>query len=719
MERMEAVEILVEAARADARAVPLADLAEAVFRGPLAAGGSEVREGQIRMAREVADAIEAGPAARLAVEAPTGSGKSLALLVPAVLAILRREAAADGAGARVIVSTAGIPLQRQIVGKDVPALSEALGIELSAAVVKGRSNYACRDRLAVHADASSLEGDEARRVARWIEDGGSGDREDLPWKLQRWGSLSVTGEDCLGTGCTFSGTCIATRFLHAAGTARIVVMNHAYLALAGGKWLAEGAVALIVDEAHELEEALRKAQSGEITAGQTDHWRREFSRATDGAELAPEEVPDGTFDDPEEDESAEDGAHVLPLFAGVEVPGPPTLAEVEEPWADDFPPAPVRTGFDGMADAIAEAIRSVTDAADEEAGPRDVSRLREGWWPGEGRPGAVLADAAAMLDRLERLDTAHEARVNRCMQGLRKLAARLNHAAEVPEGYAVWTERERGKRRINVAPIEVKLPDRAVPTVLCSATLGAGRPAEAARAIGVEARELVLPHPWPVENMGVCFVPKGPSPKDPRWPAWCDRGAVWFARQCGGGVLVLASSWARAEAIAAALRAEVPWRVRLQGEAGRTELVDWFREDEDGILVGTASFRQGLDVAGRACRGVVIDRIPFPSPGDPLEEAISERFKDGFRERSIPVAAQALRQSAGRLLRTVNDRGAICVLDPRLAEETWARRLREAVAPIPVTRDPTDVRRVLAGERPEGAIVEKPRKAARTRSARA
>lgn len=712
---MEAVEILVEAARVDDRAVPLADLAEAVFRGPLAVGGSEVREGQIRMAREVADAIEGGPASRLAVEAPTGSGKSLALLVPAVLAILRREAA-DGGSARVILSTAGIPLQRQIVGKDVPALSRALEIDLSAAVVKGRSNYACRDRLAVLADGASLESDEARRVSRWIEEGGSGDREDLPWKLQRWGSLSVAGEECLGAGCGFAGTCIASRFLHSAATARIVVMNHAYLALAGGKWLAEGAVALIVDEAHELEEALRNAQSGEVTAGQADHWRRDFERAIDGAELAPEEVPEGTFEDPEEDESAEDGSHVIPLFAP---PAPPSVEEIEALWADDdFPPAAVRTGLAGVADGIAAAIRSVTDAADEEAGSRDVVRLREGWWTGEGRPGAALADAAALLDRLERLDPAHDARVNRCMKGLRKLAARLNHAAEVPEGYAVWTERERGKRRICVAPIEVKLPDRAVATVLCSATLGAGRPAEAARAIGIEARELVLPHPWPVDKMGVCFVPKGPSPKDPRWAEWCDRGAVWFARQCGGGVLVLASSWARAEALAAALRVEVPWRVRLQGEAGRTELIDWFREDEDGILVGTASFRQGLDVAGRACRGVIIDRIPFPSPGDPLEEAIAERFRDGFRERAIPVAAQALRQSAGRLLRTVSDRGAICVLDPRLAEESWARRLREAVGPIPVTRDPKDVRRVLAGDLPEGVIVEKPRKAARTRSAR-
>ena len=719
---MDAIEILVGAAQADDGAPSLADLVEAVFRGPLAEGGAEVREGQIRMAREVAAAIEEGPSARLAVEAATGSGKSLALLVPAVLAILRAEARGT-IGARVIVSTAGIPLQRQVVGKDVPALARALGIEISAAVVKGRNNWGCHERLDALADSPTAEGGEARRVARWIREGGSGDREDLPWPVQRGGDLSVSADDCLGRGCPRAGDCLATAAIERAKTAKIVVMNHAYLAVAGGAWVnpgvdSPGAVALVVDEGHELSDALRRAQSGEVRASQADHWRREIGRLTDGVPYPADEV-----------DAPDDVAELLPQLLP-DLPSP-VLAVVPEwvtPWApvddegDPFPAAraPDLSGWAALAHDVADAVDSVTSAAAEAADGVSPHRLRSGWFQGPAKPGAPVSAAAAVLERVEVEEDYHRARIRKAIRALRKLASRLNAAAEVPDEYAAWVERDdRGREVVHVAPTVVVLPDRPSPTILCSATLGAGHPKEAAAEIGVEAREVVLPHPWPVEEMGVCFVPKGPNPKDSGWAEWCERGAVWFARQCGGGVLVLASSWARAQALAAALRGQVPWTVRVQGEAGRTELVEWFRTDGDGILVGTASFRQGLDVAGRACRGVLIDRIPFPAPGDPLEDAIAERFKDAFRERSIPVAAQALRQSVGRLLRTAEDRGAICVLDPRLAEAPWARRLREAVAPIPISRDPKDVRRVLDGARPEGVVpADKPRSTATTRTAR-
>jgi ATP-dependent DNA helicase DinG len=648
-----AVEILVGATRTDPEAPSLADLAERVFREPLAELGYRPREGQIRMARAVAEAIRKGPGSRLAIEAPTGLGKSLGHLVPGLLAVLRAEASGIE-GAKMIVSTAGIPLQRQLVQKDIPMLAKALGIEVRASVLKGLANYACRERLDDLELTHGPEGEEARRVLAWLNAGGSGDREDLPWPLRRWSALAVAGDECLGRGCPKADACIGNAARKRSLSARIVVMNHAYLALAGGKWLTDKTVALVADEAHDLEDSIRRAASLEVTIGSARHWRREVYSFTDDGALA---------------------------------------TEVEQVVTDVVLAAAART-------------------------KEGRERLFAGWWDRpEPQPAEPIERAAKAIEAIETEDDHYKAKLNRAIKGLNKLATRVRYAVDVPDRIAVWMEQRGDRRReaISIAPVDARLPDRSVPTILCSATLGAGHPAEAAKALGIAAEGLVLPSPWPLERMAVCVVPKGPDPKDSLWKPWAEEQVVEFVERCGGGVLVLASSWVRAEAYAIALRRRVSWPVLFQGEAGRAELVEKFRSIEDSILVGTASFRQGIDVQGRACRGVVIDRLPFPQANDPLEQAIGETLKDPFRERSVPIAAQALRQAVGRLLRSESDRGAVAILDSRLMEAPWARRLRDAVAPIPLSASMEDVSRLLRGEEP---LAVRPRAAASAVSAR-
>lgn len=640
---------------------PLADVTERAFRGPMAAAGLAPRQSQIDLARAVADTIDAGPrsGAKLAAEAPTGTGKSLAYLVPGFLGVIRALAAGRDA-ARLLVSTSGIPLQRQLVDKDVPAIRRAFGVDVSASILKGLGNYACLAKVEDAELAIGPDGEEARAVRKWLASGGSGDREDVPWPVRSWSAVSTKAELCLGQKCRHYDACPAQAARRAAKTAKIVIANHAYLALAGGKWIAEGPVALIADEAHDLEDSIRRAQSVRITSGSGRGWKSEIM------------------------ELLGDGAAVAAV--------------------------------DAAASVVVQAAAEATE------GSRN-GRLLEGWWLGEPEPWVPVREVALAVEHLPESEDDHlTARRERLVKGLRMLATRIRLAVEAAPTVAVWTECDRmsGRVSLEVAPLAAVLPSRQTPTVLCSATLGGGDPSVAAAAVGVpDARSLVVPSPWPLEEMAVAVVPPGPDPKHDAWSRWAAGRVVDFVRRCGGGVLVIASSWRQAEVYAAALRGAVDLPVFLQGERGRSELVDAFRADEDSVLVGTASFRQGVDVQGRACRGVVIDRIPFPQVGDPVEEAIGETLLDAFRERSIPIAAQALRQSVGRLIRHPDDRGAILILDSRLKSAAWARRLREAIAPIPISSDIEDVDRILAGQRPTGAVGRiKPARALSARSAR-
>lgn len=648
----------------------LTDVVEAVFRGPLAEAGCPPREGQIAMARAVAETIDEAPpgeAAALAVEAATGLGKGLGYLVPAVVAIMRNNARKPPEGSerrnKAIVSTANIALQRQLIGKDIPMLSRALGVQIRAAQMKGRSNYVCSEKL----DTASRIIDEhapfVREVREWLDGGGSGDREDLPGVVdpRGWARVSVSAEECLGPECPFAAKCCSNKLRIEAEKADVIVVNHSFLALAHKK-LAVGAVALLADEAHELEDALRRARAAQVYETTGSHWAKVLDRY--GAE-------------------PEVGAAVRRVISDVCHHAQVELGQEQQRrllpgWRPEADADALREAFGPARKFLSALAASLSEQADETDNDEEARSLKRR---------AVRAEKEA--------------------EQLGRLAGRLAAVVLGGDGYCAWVERdERRGSSVSLAPVAVKVPPGFPAVVLASATLAiGGRTAKAAESLGLEgASEMVLASPWPIERMAVAIVPKdAPDVNDERWQPWAAKTVVDFAHEMRGGVLVLATSHRRARVFADALRgAGLPWTVRVQGEAGRAELIRWMAEDRDGILVGTRSLFQGVDIQGDALRGVVLDRVPFPSPGDPLEQAIGEVIEaeggDAFRDRSLVVACALLRQAAGRLLRSPTDRGAVLLLDRRITGSRYRRLLLGALAPMALSGEVADAGRVLRGE---------------------
>lgn len=654
-----------------AAGAPLADVAEAMLRGPIADAGCAPREGQIRMARAVAETIEAGGpdgGSSLAVEAATGLGKGLGYLVPAVAAIIRNRGRKLAEGeqrlTKAIVSTANIALQRQLIQKDIPMLSRALGFQIRAAQMKGRSNYVCLDKL----DTASRLIDEhtrtVREVKEWLAAGGSGDREDLPGVVdpRAWSKVSVSAEDCLGVECPFASTCVSNRQRTDAEKADVIVVNHSFLALAYKK-LAVGAVALLADEAHELEDSLRRARAAEIAEKTGTNWRKILDRY--GA-------------DPEVGVAVERVVGDLAAHAAREL-GQETQRRLVAGWRPETDLDEVSAAVEPARRFLSALAKSLAEQAEEADDDRELKR--------------------------------RALRAEREGEQMGRLAGRLEAIVASRVGTCAWVERdERRGILLHVAPVDVRVPPGFPAVVLASATLAiGGSTARAAESLGLEdAQEMVLPSPWPIESMAVAIVPRdAPDVNDDRWTPWAAKTVVDFVHALGGGTLVLATSHRRARMFADALRgAGLPWSVRLQGEAGRAELIRWMSEDRDGILVGTRSLFQGVDIQGDALRGVVLDRVPFPSPGDPLEQAIGELIEaeggDAFRDRSLTVACALLRQAAGRLLRAPTDRGAVLLLDRRITGSRYSRLLLGALAPMALSGDVADAGRVLRGEALQG-----------------
>lgn len=628
------------------------ELTERVFRTYLPSVGLTVREPQVAMGKAIARQLDAGGGKHLAIEAPTGSGKGLGYLVPTVLAAMRRRLTGKK-NARVVVSTSAIPLQRQLVSKDVPLLAKALGLPVTAAVVKGKSNYVCLLRLEEEAQLISHDHPVVKRIERWASDG-TGDREDLPFEVEGgvWSKVSTSSDECLGPKCPHYNPCLAERAKRTAREALVVVMNHNYLTLAGNNWGKEGAaVALVCDEGHDLEDAARRASGSEIRQGAPKYWASVVDKAVHDK---------------------------------------------------------------GAAADVADGLTDLLGWASKRLGGESSRRLQPGWAPSVTRLPDLLVDlsrrAGALVDSIAATNEVEAERQKKRAERLDVLATRVRNAINVPKHLCVWAQKaDRGTVVLSQAPIRATAPTAFRPLVLTSATLGGGNPLDAAEALSLKGAEaMLLPPAWPVDRMAVIWVPEIGDPKDGGWANESARATVDFVQTCKGGVLVLATSWARMRDLAQVLRQEIPYNVLVQGEAGRSELLQRFAEDVDSVLVGSRSMFQGVDVPGNACRGVVIDRVPFPSPGDPMEQAIAEDIEaqggDAFRDRSLRVASQLLRQAVGRLIRSETDRGAVAILDTRIVSSRMASTLQRAVSPYPLTRHLSDVAAVLAGGDPVFAI---------------
>jgi ATP-dependent DNA helicase DinG len=593
--------------------------------GRLAAAlpGFEPRGGQGALAQAVADALEGDE--HLVAEAGTGTGKSLAYLVPALVS-----------GKRVVVATATKALQEQLLTNDVPAAAAALGRNVSVAVLKGRQNYLCRKSLAgvdqlgglfrTSEDAAAYE-----RLGDWIENTETGDRAELSFEPSQtlWAELSVGADRCAGRRCPSIGSCYAEAARGRAAEAELVIANHAlYFADLALRQRTDGAGvlpehdAVVFDEAHRLEEAASAWFGGRISLGRLRQLARDVERHCRQEETRP---PARALDDLDRA-----GTELTAAFDPSSGRRRLTAADEDE--------------LDAYGSALGRALGRL---ADELAGAGEEADAHA------RRALSVAADVEACLD----LDDP-------------------DRVSWAEPGALAW------------APVDVSeiLRDElwgGRPTaILVSATLEAPF---LRRRLGLDdARELVLPSPFDYREQALLYVPERfPEPRAPGYYARLADEVVALCNLSRGRALVLTCS-DRA-------RARLQFPVLVQGEAPRERLLERFREDVDSVLFATATFWQGVDVAGESLSLLIVDKLPFAAPGEPLVEARCERIAreggDWFTDYAVPSAVLQLRQGFGRLIRGHGDEGVVAILDPRLRTRAYGRRFLEALPPALLVGD--------------------------------
>jgi ATP-dependent DNA helicase DinG len=600
--------------------------------GRLAASlpGFEPRDGQAALAQEVADALERGQ--HLLAEAGTGIGKSLAYLIPAL-----------ESGRRVVVATATKALQEQLLTKDVPAAAAALGREVDVAVLKGRQNYLCRKSLhglALPLFRTAADAAEYERLQDWVETTETGDRAELSFEPRPtlWAEVAVGADRCAGRRCPFLATCFSEQARARAQEAELVIANHAlYFAdLAVRARTGDGAGilpehdAVVFDEAHRLEESAAAWFGGRVSLGGLRRLLRDVERACrEGARRLPARALDAV------DRRGEQ------LLAGLD-PG--------------------------------RGRRRLTPADGEAAAA-----------PAEALAGALVQLAEALRGGNEDLDQL----ARRSLEMVDDLGACL---ALDDEDRVSWAEQD----ALAWAPIDVSgmlrelLWDGEAVSVLVSATL---EPRFLRTRLGLsDAREVSLPSPYDYREQAILYVPSAfPEPRSPAYDARLADEVLALCRLSQGRALVLTTSYSRLDALAERVAPRVPYPVLVQGEAPRERLLGRFRDEVDSVLIATQTFWQGVDVQGESLSLLVIDKLPFAAPNDPLVEARCERIAkaggDWFGAYAIPSAVLQLRQGFGRLIRGHADRGVVAILDPRLRTRGYGRRFLEALPPAPLVGD--------------------------------
>jgi len=650
------------------------------------------------MAEAVRHAIETGE--HLAVQAGTGTGKSLAYLVPAV-----RHAVTTSS--TVVVATATIALQRQLIDRDLPrlvaALKPLLDTEPVFAILKGRRNYLClhrqkggvaddpQDALFEPAALSDPErgptsplGRQVKRLHEWAEETTTGDRDELVPGVPdaAWRQVSVSAQECIGAQrCPFGSRCFAEKARDAAGRADIVVTNHALLAIDATSEIdvLPDHDVVIIDEAHDLVDRVTSATTGELSGPAVDTAARRAGRLTESAAME-----------------------------GSATAVAERLREAAAALAIDLGDAPAGR-LDELPGTLAATLTSVQDAAGACLEAIQASAATENEDPQKMVAARVTL---ASLDELQR-------------QAGRILEA---FGEEITErGEVVWLDRPfaddaRRPPTLRVAPLEVGrvLRNRlfAQRTVaLTSATLALGGsfaplaiqwglPPQGGWPSSAEGEEpatwtgLDVGSPFDHPRSGILYVARHlPPPGRDQLPEAYLTELEELIGAAGGRTLGLFSSMRAAKEAAGALRERISQPLLCQGDDLTAQLVRQFAEDEPTCLFGTLSLWQGVDVPGNSLQLVVIDRIPFPRPDDPLasarQRAVAARGGNGFMTVAASHAALLLAQGAGRLLRTMTDRGVVAVLDPRLVTARYGDFLRASLPPFWTTTDPALVRAAL------------------------
>ena len=639
-----------------------------------ALGGTE-RSGQVEMAEAVDHAFETGE--HLAVQAGTGTGKSLAYLVPSI-------ARAIETGQPVIVSTATIALQRQLFDRDLPRLADALVGHLprkpAIALLKGRGNYLCLNK--VHNGAAEAPGEDGsqeelfdpvaatalgrdvQRLTAWASDTETGDRDEVvPGVPDRsWSQVSVSARECIGaTRCPFGTDCFSEKARDRAGSADIVVTNHALLAIDA---IAEATVLpehdlLVVDEAHELVDRVTGVATAELSATMLGVAQRRVGRIVDPEVLERLDAAAATFSS-----AIHDGS-----------PG----------------------RRDALDDEMATYLTVLRDAADKVRSAIDTS-------PGDPKAAAARTEAVTSLNDISGVAT----------RILSSFGPSIPDRSDV-----VWLDHEvsrSGTRAVlKVAPLSVAnlLRDRIFgesTVILTSATLTIGGTFDAmARSWGLADEDTKLRwrgidvgSPFAHAKSGILYVAAHlpPPGRDGSGTAEQLDEIEGLITAAGGRTLGLFSSMRAAKAAAEVMRERLDTPVLCQGDDATAALVRKFSEDDEASLFGTLSLWQGVDVPGPSLSLVMIDRIPFPRPDDPLitarQRVVAARGGNGFMEVAASHAALLLAQGAGRLLRRSDDKGVVAVLDSRMATAGYAGFLRASLPPFWATTDSARVREALA-----------------------
>jgi ATP-dependent DNA helicase DinG len=646
-----------------------------------ALSGYEHRDDQLAMARAVERALESR--AYLVAEAGTGTGKTLAYLVPAVLS-----------HRRVIVSTATKTLQEQIWQKDLPLLHDACGLAFRAAYLKGRSNYYCLARGAEFARAPTFAVREEAGlwpvIEAWSRETRTGDRSelDLPDQLVSWKDLSATSESCTGRECAHYEECFVTRARAEAAEADVLLVNHhlffADLAMrtsrAGVEILPEHDV-VIFDEAHALEEVATEYFGLQVSSYRLDELARDAGRAVADRPDLVSFMKAATGELRKAGESFFQGvADGLRGGRG----GGRYGGDAGRRWGGPQRPRP-------QAPASEESVRA--PLTEEILAP--LAR-------GQERVDEALH---ALRDLLSDADTPALAQLARRAGELRVELAAVTAMKEPSRVYFAET-RGRGVF-LRAAPIDVaeelqeRLYRRTDTVVFTSATLAAqGRFDYFRRTVGLapefDVAEVRYEGPFDYARQAALVTPDGmPEPNDASFLERAAEVVRELTAVTGGRAFVLCTSTRNMNALHRACR-HLPYRILLQGERPKGKLLELFRE-EPSVLFATASFWEGVDVPGEALSLVIIDRLPFAPPGDPVIQAkvraLEVQGGDGFSELQVPAAALALRQGFGRLVRTKEDRGLVAILDRRLVSKGYGRAFLATLPRCPLLRTLDDARR--------------------------
>jgi ATP-dependent DNA helicase DinG len=643
--------------------------------------GYEPRPGQVRMALSWADALESSCV--LVAEAATGIGKTLAYLVPAILS-----------GRRTVVSTGTRTLQQQLVENDIPLVRDAIQYPFSCAVLKGRGNYLCLRRWRRFREEPMFEFareaayfDAMRAFADATRTGDVSEAFGVPEDARVWGEVNARSEMCDPSGCGETDRCHLMEARRRAAEADVVVVNHhlffADLALRlrlgaarpgddEGRWrhgeVLPQADAVVFDEAHGIEETASLFFGVSVSLGRARELARDVKRGAGRA--------------------GGGCAGLLPLAEQFRLAAESAFDAAGE-GESRFPlPTPGnRSLFGEKATALARAAEELAfSLSDGASGPAE---------PGIDRD-ALLRRVRSFREDLDAVLSADSATA------------------------VAWAERRGGSVSLHRTPVEISpllsgsLWEDPVPFLLTSATLSVSGDLRYFRdRVGlarVDARELIVDNEFDFEGRALFYVPRGlPDPSDPAFPAAAAGETREILGCSGGGALVLCTSYRTLSALTEALRGVLPYTLYAQGDAPRTQLLRAFREGEDTVLVGTGTFWEGVDVPGASLRCVVIDKLPFASPSDPVTSAriraLRDRGEDPFDAYQLPEAVLALRQGVGRLLRRGDDYGVVALLDIRVATRGYGGLFRANLPPMKWTRERADVAaffRRFRGERDDG-----------------